>query len=357
MVRIRDESRAQGDANLLPASVADIARSLRLARQAADLSVPEAAAQAGLGTATVEALESGVFGPQHDRIDTLRALRTYALTLGLPGDDFVLVAVERWSVNGPVLIASGDTAVVPLVSISSAPAGGHAPASSWPGDATGVTDTTTTTGVIEHIPPLAFNDTGRVPMVDTGQVPAVRLGVPRALKISVVVAAVLVALGGAALVEHNNLRGWVNNGQHTAVRWYQQAESALGITSKPTSHSHGASTNHSPAAHLTDSVRTSYKLNPGGRGETMNVTSNSFTVRVVAVKYNCWVQATALGQSQPLFAQVLPAGQTHTFTVTSSLTIDTGSSAGRAFIYKGNKLIGFFFPSKVPFLMTFNAVN
>jgi hypothetical protein len=356
MVRIRDESRAQGDANLLPASVPDIARSLQLARQAADLSVPEAAAQAGLGTAAVEALESGLFGPQHDRIDTLRMLRTYANALGLPGNDYVLVAVERWPSSTPVLTAGGDTAVVPVVSISSAPAGGHSPAgSSWPGDATGVTDTTTT-GVIEHIAQNAFNDTGRVPMVDTGQVRAVRVGVPRALKASVAALTVLVVLGGAALVEHNNLRGWFDDGHRTTVRWYNQARSALGFSSKPAGKAHG-STSHTPSANQASSTRPIYKAEPGGRGETINVPTSSFTVTVTAVTYNCWVQATALGQAKPLFGQVLLAGQSHTFTVTSSLTIDTGSSAGRAFIYKGTKLVGFFFPTKVPFLMTFNAVN
>ena len=39
------------------------------------------------------------------------------------------------------------------------------------------------------------------------------------------------------------------------------------------------------------------------------------------------------------------------------MTIETGSSAGRAFIYKGTKLIGFYFPTKVPFTMTFTAAS
>ena len=57
------------------------------------------------------------------------------------------------------------TAVVPVVSISSAPAGGHSPAgghgSIWPGDATGVADATTT-GVMETLRPTSVNDTGRL---------------------------------------------------------------------------------------------------------------------------------------------------------------------------------------------------
>jgi hypothetical protein len=339
----------------LPASVPDIGRSLQLAREAADLTIPQAAAQSGLGTAAVEALEGGSVGPQHDRIDTLRTLRTYANSLGLPGDDFVLVAVERWPAVGPLVLASGDTAVVPVVSISSAPAGGHSPAGSlWPGDATGVTDTIT--GVIAHIHPASVHDTGRVPMVETGQVPAVGFGAPRALKVSIGLVAALVVLSGAALIAHNNLRGWVDDGHSSAVRWYHEAKSALGFTESKSTPTHGT-TAPAAAAPKPAAATPSYRADPGGRAETISVPAASFTVKVMAVKYACWVQATALGQAKPVYAQVLPAGQSQTFTVTSSMTIDTGSSAGRALIYKGNKLIGFYFPSHTPFLMTFNATN
>jgi hypothetical protein len=354
-VRIRGEAPTKGEANLLPASFADIGRSFQLAREAADLTIPEAAAQAGLGTAAVEALEGGSAGPQHDRIDTLRTLRTYANSLGLPGDEYVLIAVDGWPSTGPVVLASGDTAVVPVVSISSAPAGGHSPAgSAWPVDATGVTDTTTT-GVIENIAPVALFDTGRVPMVDTGEVRAVGFGAPRALKVSVGIVATLVVLSGAALILHTHLQGWVDEGHANTTRWYHEARSALGFTSKPEATPHTGTP--TPPAKLTDATKVNYKADPDGHAETMNVTSTSFTVRIVAANYNCWVQATVAGEPRPIYAQVLPAGQTETFAVSSSMTINTGSSAGRALLYKGTKLIGFYFPAKAPFFMTFNAVN
>jgi hypothetical protein len=351
-VRIRGESSTEGETNPLPAAFADIGRSFVLAREAADLTIPEAAAQAGLGTAAVEALENGSAGPQHDRIDTLRTLRTYANSLGLPGDEYVLIAVDGWPTSGPVVLASGDTAVVPVVSISSAPAGGHSPAgSSWPGDATGVTDTTTT-GMIAHVGPLSAFDTGRVPMVDTGEVRAVGY-VPRALKVSIGVVATLVVLSGAALIAHNHLQGWYDEGHTNTTRWYHQAKSALGFTSTPTK-THGTPT---PPPKLADVTKVSYQADPNGHVETMNVTAQSFTVKIVAVTYDSWVKAVVAGQPNPIYAQVLPANQTETFPVTSSMTITTGSSAGRAFLYKGTKLIGFYFPSKAPFVMTFNAVN
>jgi hypothetical protein len=187
MVRSGGESPTEGSANLMPASVPDMARSLRLAREQADLSVAEAAARADLGNAVVEALESGNVGPQHDRIATLRSLRVYADSLGLPGSDYVLVAVEQWPASGSGMTANGETAVVPVVSISSAPAGGHFPSgghgSVWPGDATGVTPTTT--GVMETLRPTSVNDTGRLPALDTGRVPAVDTGEVRAVSLRV----------------------------------------------------------------------------------------------------------------------------------------------------------------------------
>jgi hypothetical protein len=241
---------------------------------------------------------------------------------------------------------------VPVVSISSAPAGGHSPAGSpWPVDATGVTDTTTT-GVIERIGPVSAYDTGRVPMVDTGEVRAIGY-VPRALKVSVGIAATLVVLSGAALIAHNHLQGWYDEGHANTTRWYHEARSSLGFTSKQTAAHHTGTP--APPPKLTAKVN--YQADPNGHVETMNVTSTSFTVKIVAVTYGCWVQAIVAGQPTPIYAQVLGADQTETFAVTSSMTINTGSAAGRAFLYKGTKLIGFYFPPKAPFVMTFNAVN
>jgi hypothetical protein len=357
------ENPAQGDASLLPATVPDIGRALRQARLLADLSLAEAAARANLRDATVEALEIGNVGPQHDRIETLRALRAYANSLGLPGNDYVFVAIEHWPSGGASLPSGSETAVVPVVSISSAPAGGHSPlgglGSAWPGDRTGVPDATIT-GVLEPVRPLAMTDTGRVPIVDTGEVRAVRVGAPRFLAFLVGLTAVLIALGALALAENQNLDGWYHDSRSAVTRWVHDAKSAVGITSQPkASGHHTTSTSHAappkaPASHL---ITFKKGNNPVGRSETVSVAASSFTVRIVADNAACWVQGITLGQPTPVFAQTLLANQDHVFTVTSSMTIETGSSAGRAFIYQGTKLIGFYFPSKTPFTMTFNPTN
>jgi hypothetical protein len=367
MAASRGESPPQGDANLMPASIPDIGHSLRLAREGAARTVGEAAVRAGLDVEVIEALEIGNVGQQHDRIATLRSLRNYADSLGLPGTEYVLVAVEHWPSVGSTPATGSDTAVVPVVSIISAPAGGHAPVgghvSYWPGDATGVADVTAT-GVMSGIGfagahdtgQLPALDTGRVPIVTTGEVPAVGLATPRFLRAMIGVVAFLVVLGGVALVEHGHIDGWFHDGHTHADRWVDDAKSALGVTSKPTGHTRTSSTS-TTTPKAKDSVKVTMKAVSGGLAENIGVATSSFTVKIVAVKNACWVDATTAGQAQPVFAQDLLANQSHTFVVTNATTIETGSAAGRAFFYKGSKLIGFYFPAKAPFKMNFTATG
>jgi transcriptional regulator with XRE-family HTH domain len=355
MARSRGEGPAEGDAILLPASVPDIGLSLRLARERAGLTLPEAAVRAGLASTQLEVLESDGAARQQDRIATLRALRAYANSLGLPGDDYVLVAVEQWPSFETTSNSSGDTAVVPVISISSAPAGGHSSAGGWgsgrPGDATGVPDAAT--GVIGSILPLPTHDTGRLSLVDTGEIPAVvESSPPRLLKVVVGVAALLVALGAAALVEHTHLRGWAHAVNTSTDRWYHSAESGLGITSTPASHT-GSGNQHHAAA---DTPKVTATANPSTKSVAIDVAASPFTVRIVASGGPCWVSAYVPGHP-PLFSQVLAAGQAQNFTVTSALTVETGSSSGHAYVYKGFKLLTYYFPTAVPFQMDFNAVG
>ncbi len=363
MVPSRGESPATGDANTLPASLPDLGRSLQLARQQAELTVTEAAERLGIGNTALMALENGNVGLQHDRIETLRNLRSYANSLGLPGDHYVLVAVEHWPVGGQPFATTGDTALVPSVSISSAPAGGHSPVGGgaiWSSDATGVADATTT-GVFEPVTrPVVLSDTGllsdtgQIPMVDTGEVPAVKLGVPRFLKVLVGLVTFLVVVGSVALIEHNHVDHWLHDARSSTAHWYDNAKVAVGISSSPKGHS--TTTHKSSGARAKVSI-VKVTTDPTGRSATFNVALASFAVDIKAVNGPCWVQAVAAGSSRAVFGQVIQAGQSHVFTVTSSMTIQTGSGAGRAYIFNGFKQIGSYVPTQVPFTMTFNATN
>ncbi len=369
MVRSRGESSATGEANLLPASVPEIGRALQLAREQAELTLTEAAEQFGLRSTALEALESGRIGPQHDRIETLRNLRAYANALGLPGDSYVLVAVDQWPDVVPTPATNGDTAVVPIVSISSAPAGGHSPTGRvpiWTSEATGVADATTT-GVFEPVtrPVLlsenaTLSDTSQVPIVDTGEVRAVSLRTPRVLTVLVGLVAFLIVVGGAALVEHDHVNQWFHDAKSTTAHWYDNAKVAVGITS--TKGHHSATT--TPTSTHTSTPTTAKPAgktalvkvvpDPSGLAATFNVRAGSFTVKILAENGPSWVQAIEVGNPKPVFAQMLAAGQSHIFAVSSPTTIQTGSGAGRAYIYKGFTLIKSYVPSKAPFTMTFN---
>ncbi len=374
MVRSRGESSATGDASLLPASVPEIGRSLRLAREQAELTLPEAAEHFGLRITALDALESGGIGPQHDRIETLRNLRTYANALGLPGDAYVLVAVEQWPAATPTPATNGDTAVVPIVSISSAPAGGHSPAGMgiWTSEATGVADATTT-GVFDAVtrPVLlsessSLSDTSQVPIVDTGEVQAVNFRTPRVLKVLVGIVAFLIVLAGAALLEHDNVNQWAHDVRSTTAHWYDNAKVAVGITSTQKGHPSATTPTSTPTSSASKSPSKSptkpaakaslVKVvpDPSGLAATFNVKAGSFTVKILAENGPSWVQATEAGNPKAVFAQTLAAGQSHIFAVTSPLTIETGSGAGRAYIYKGFTLIKSYVPAKAPFTMTFN---
>lgn len=360
MVRNRDGGSAAAGPRELPDSVPALGHSLALAREAAGLSLSEAAERAGLDTAELEELESGGGEILHNRVETLRALGAYANSLGLPGDDYVLAAVALWPTVVPAAARRADTTVVPVVSVSSAPAGGHSPAGAsgamWPGHPTGVPDAFITR-VVEPVPSSPAGDTGVVPIVTTGEVQAIRLRTPTYLRVLVGLTALLVVLGGAGLIEHDHLASWVATSRTTVNHWYDNARSALGNSSSPPARSHHTAT---PATTPSTAARTAsvtMKALPGGLAENITVDAASFNVKILAVGGPCWVEATAPGQARAVFGQTLQAGQSHLFTVTKTLTIETGSSAGRAQVYRGFQLIGHYTPTRVPFHMTFTSTG
>jgi hypothetical protein len=334
------------------ASVPDIGRSLRLAREKARLSLDEAAARAGIDGTEAELLESGTVARLRDRVETLRSLRLYAESLGLPGKDYALAYIELWPARGP------DSGQVPVVSVTSAPAGGHSVAggnTGWPLDRTGAADFSIT-GVVSPIGPLSHHDTGVVPAYETGQVPAVRQSAPRYLKVLVAIVALLVAAGAFTLTEHNNISKWNRSLRADTTRWFDDVKSAAGFTSASTKGAHHHATT-ATATKTTALPKVTYVRNvPAGR-VTINVHAASFGFKVVAYQAPTWLKVTAAGHPAPLYEQVLPANQNYIDLVSHSATVELGASAGRLFVYDGLRLLTYYFPSKTPFTITLNAVG
>jgi hypothetical protein len=349
----RDQRATPSDVNVIPASVPDISRALSEARARERVTPTAAAHRAGITEPDVDALESGDARRMDDRVATLRQLRTYANSLGLPGDEFVLALVTSWPSEPIEPSGRGDTGVVPVVTMSSAPAlrhtsvGGQAPLGS---DATGVTDATIT-GVVASVASLGLSETGQVMAVDTGEVRIVGAATPVLLRALVIVVALLVLLGGAALIEHTHVTGWYDSAQRSTTHAVDRVKSALGLshgtTTTPTQH-HGTTTTTVPLVDIVGRTATT---------TTFNIHAKSFTVKVVAFERPCWVKIVNVGQAKPVYEQVLPAGGVELVTVTKSTTVETAASSGRVYVYEGSKFISFYFPLHTPFTLTFNALG
>jgi DNA-binding XRE family transcriptional regulator len=330
------------------ASVPDIGRSLRLAREHADLTIEEAARRAGLARSEVEALESGTVSRMRDRVETLRSLRTYADSLGLPGHDFVLAVVELWPSLDHVPTRPVDSGQVPVVSLSAAPVGGHSPA----GDGrTGAADFSIS-GVVSPLVTASIYDTGPIPILETGEIPAVKQAPPRWLRGLVAAAAVLVVLGIFTLTEHSQFSPWARSVHHNADHWVHNAEVAAGLSPKPAPAHREASKKSAGAKPKVVMVQS-----PSASAVTANVHASHFVVVLAAVQYSSWFQVTDTTHQRPIFEQVLPAGGAQDFTVTRSITVETGSGSARAYIYEGHTIIGAVTPPKAPYTITFNAVG
>jgi hypothetical protein len=333
------------------ASVPGIGRALHLARTQAGLSLAEAAMRVGLASSELEVLESGTVGRMPDRIETLRALQIYADSLGLPGDAYVLTLVDLWP-NLDVGARNGDTGVVPVVSVSTAPAGGHSPAgdygSAFRGDGTSANDAAIT-GVVGAVSPASINDTRPVPIFETGQVSAVRpQGSPRYLKVLVALVALLVVAAGVGLGLHNQISGWVHSGRVETSSLLTQFKKDAGLKSGPAK---GKGKGTKPAAVAKFTVST----NADHTGGTLTVAAPKFYVQVATNGAPSWVQATDSGSQAPIFSQVIQGGQTKVFTVTDATTIETGSSAAHFVVFDGFVPLTTYTPTAAPFTMTFQT--
>jgi len=345
----RDQRATPSDVNAMPASVPDISRALSEARARERLTPTVAAQRAGITEHDVAALESGAVNRMDDRVATLRHLRYYANSLGLPGDEFVVALVTSWPTEP---VERGDTGVVPVVTMSSAPALRHTSVGGSPSlgsDATGVTDASIT-GVVASVASLGLSETGQVMAVDTGEVRIVGAAPPALLRALVIVVALLVLLGGAGLIEHNHVTGWYDSAHRSTTHAVDRVKSALGLSHGTTApaHHHGTTTTTVP---LVDIVGRTTNTT------TFNIHATSFTVKVVAFQRPCWVKILNVGQAKPVYEQVLPANANETVTVTKSTTVETAASSGRVYVYEGTKFISFYFPLHTPFTLTFNALG
>lgn len=361
----------------------DVARALRRARTTQGLRLDEVGQGAGVSVQDLRALEAAALDRFPDSLSALRAVRRSADYLGLPGDQLALILMERW----PLRAARGtpseeptstvpaiDAATVGVPAIDAAPLtgvvardrrkrsrqallGAAAAAATGPGTSEVVLDEPTDQVVLGGAEKGRVEDTQAVPLV-TPEPPPARLrrhpggdrrgidglrvkrpaaasapDAPPAWLRVVVVAVVLAVLAGVTGIVVTNLH-------------------------------HGPSRTKSPAAatkktggkSAAAAAKVTFTTAPtSATSADITVGASSFTVTIDAVGYAAWVQVTSPTQSAPLFSGMLYTGQSHTFAVHSSVTVETGSVAGHATVSVAGRQVGTYTPSAAPFYMTFKA--
>lgn len=388
MSRHRDTGARRGDARMTPTSIPEMAKALRRARTRQGLRLEDVSARTGLPLEQLQALEIGTVERIPDRVAIVRTLRRYADHLGLPGDRFVLSMVDQWPTTidrptsvvavRPVVGAAAppappnlgaaaparplDTGVVPVIAphnappaaapppltaTAAAPAGtllagadlGQATRHDVPRSASPRALDSPTGGDLR--PTTISTDTGVVPVYlppTSTWTGSRRSRTPLGLRILVVVAAVAVLVGVAALLV-----------DHYEPHWLRD----LGIThGPPSSSTPGTTSGHSSTSHGTTSQPSFAVASSTPDAATLAVGSLSFTVEVTAVDGSTWVQGTAAGKTAPTFAGVLTSGGTHTFSAQRSLVVMVGSIAAHLSISVQGKTVGTYVPTAAPFTVT-----
>lgn len=367
MKRARDRSpyRNEGGA---PASATELGRMLRRVRTRQGLRLEEAAFRAGLPLEHLNALETATFDRSLDRVAILRSLRTYANFLGLPGERLVLTMIDLWpGTRAPTTVGSPRTSEVTRMAAtavpSSATATGVLPVvtpqdtatlrAERRGDRVGAPDATALLAVTRPPaaptggPTRAVEHTAQVPRVlaDTGPVPAVAPPKPPRspllLRAAVTVVALAVLAGATGLVVDHYRPAWLRS---------------LGITHAPGSAPGGVTTNsvgtgvHHDHPTTTTPAGAQFTVGPASAtGVTLSVRAPTFTAQVVAVGGEAWTQVTDAAGGQPLYAGILPDGQSQTFTNQRDLVVNIGSKAAHVFVSVGGRTVGYYLPQIAPF--------
>jgi transcriptional regulator with XRE-family HTH domain len=343
----------------MPASVSELARTLRRVRTRQGLRLEDVGARTGLPLDELERLESGEVGRLEDRVATVKALRVYANALGLSGDLYALSLVEHWPAarpssppavaigerRGPAVVADAPTATVPRVP--------------GPSSATTTPSATTTSlpvaVAVADAPSWPGTSSTAIAVLDTGLTPAVsglphrprrhrRVGTPLWLRALVVVVALAVVVGVAGLVIQAVQPSWLR---------------AIGLTHANHPGTSGSTATSGTAAPTTTAVAVNglRLTSTTPTAATFAVRASTFTVETSAVGNPSWVQITEAGQTTPLFAGILEAGQSKSFSTQHSLVVEVGSSAAHLFVSSGAKNLGLYFPKAAPYTVTFNAAT
>jgi hypothetical protein len=336
-----------------PATLPEVASTLRRARTRLGVGLAEAATATSIPYSQIDALEGGTVDRLADRVETLQALRHYADFLGLPGDRYALLLIDLWpsaSVNRSLAEAlSATSATLAAPSAPSDPTTGSVQVLDPPTEAVAAesVDRFFVTQTSMAASGGTFGNTAPVPsaLLDTGETPAVsrpnkmrrRRRGQFVLRLAVWTLGILVVLGAAGLAADHWRPHWLTSlhipGVHTT-----------GDTSTPTTTSSHTSSTAPPIYSVATTSPTAV---------TVTVRAPSFTVVVSPYGGPSWVEATEPDHFGAIFAATMPAGAVQKFPVTTGLTLQIGSASGRTLVTVDNKVVGFYFPKAAPTTITY----
>jgi hypothetical protein len=150
-----------------------------------------------------------------------------------------------------------------------------------------------------------------------------------------VVTVLLLLAGGTGLV--------IN---HVRPKWLSAIQAGNAAPSAPGASSSTGSTG----------VTAPYRIDTTGPyAATISVHSKGGFIFQVNTVGNSWVQATAPNQSRPLFAGILPAGQTKDFIVQTTLQLQVGSAAAHINLLNGRHVLTTYDPPRAPYTILFRT--
>jgi hypothetical protein len=354
--RRRDDQQEQAIATIV-----EIGRRLRTAREERGLSLLSVHDRLSRPITQLEALESGDLARLPDQALAISTLRRYATFLGLDGDSLALKMIDAWSVSPYASMQAGAPVASVVAAVTTGPdhlraftqtgkvpkVGGRATSPTGTGPNGHEATTGPPTGTFPVVPRRELRHSRRAVARARRQLRA-----PRSLKVVTWVAClfVLAALVGLGIRQWRPQ--WLASSHILRVvkPGSQNPHPVVSPLVPPTQPASATQTT-TPSAHHHQTNAVELAL-AGPTGEAYSVNTSHFTVKV-ATSGTCWVQITSSQSPAPLVSGVQPGGKSFSEPAKGTMTVQLGSSSVLVGIVVKGKTVFLAAPHVVPFTYTF----
>ncbi|MGA8724242.1 MAG: helix-turn-helix transcriptional regulator [Acidimicrobiales bacterium] len=357
--RRRDDQQEQAIATIV-----EIGRRLRTAREERGLSMLAVHDRLSRPITQLDALESGDLASLPDQALAISTLRRYATFLGLDGDSLALKMIDAWSASPYASLQAGAPVANVVAAVTTGPdhlraftqtgkvpkVGGRSTSPTGTGPNAHEVTTGPPTGTFPVVPRRELRHSRRAVARARRQLRA-----PRSLKFVTWLACILVLAALVGLGIRQWHPQWLASSHILRVvepgsQNPHPAVTPLAPPTQPASATQAPKTT-APATHHHQTSAVELAL-AGPTGEAYSVNTSHFTVNV-ATSGPCWVQITNSQSSIPLVSSVQPAGKSLSETAKGTMTVELGSSSVLVGISIKGKTVFLATPHVVPFTYTF----